>query len=139
MMSLPPFSLNDGWVCEYFELRPDLYEFAKDVPVPSLADWTFDRIRSENWAAWLRRTFTLAALDMCVSYYLYIDTAPHRARIYVNNTHVADYIPPGPDDPPFEVDITADVALGVNTVAFRVECDAPGRFSGVRLQPVPCD
>lgn len=138
-MQLPPISLDAGWVCEYFELRPDLYEFAKDVLVSSLAAWTFDRIRSENWAAWLRRRFTLEPLDTCVQYYLYIDTAPANARIYVNNRHVADYIPPGPDDPPFELDITADVALGENMLAFRVECDAPGCFSGVRLQPVPCD
>lgn len=137
-MQLPPLSLDPGWVCEYFELRPDLYEFAKDVPVPSLSAWSFDRIRSENWAAWLRRRFRLDALDMCVSYYLYIDTAPQHARIYINNHHVADYLAPGPDDPPFELDVTAYVALGENMLAFRVECDAPGQFSGVRLQPVPC-
>lgn len=138
MFTTPFLDLNDNWICEYFELRPDLYEFAKDVDVPALDSWRFDRLRVVDWAAFLRRSFFLAPTDSCVSYHLLIDTAPDGARIYINDRHVADYHAPGPDDPPFELNITDHVHLDTNEIGFRVACDAPGHFSGVRLQSLPC-
>lgn len=131
-------SLDTRWSCEYFELAPDLYEFMSAEPVTSLAAWSFDRRRVDNWAAWLQRTFTLRQVDYCVNYLLLVDSAPAGAEIHINGKLAGIYTPPGPDAPPFELDITLLVALGENRIAFRVGWDAPGAFSGVRLQPVPC-
>jgi hypothetical protein len=138
MPTLPAISLNSGWVCAYFELEPGLYEFQNDVPVPSLVEWVFDKRRLENWAAWLKRGFDLYPTDQCVNYFLYLDSAPEDTAIYINGEKVGVYEKPGPDDPPFEIDVTHLVALEYNEIAFRVEWNAAGRFEGVRLQPVPC-
>ncbi len=136
--SAPALLLETGWSCDYFELEPDLYEFMNPEPVPALSAWTFDRRRVDNWAAWLQRSFTLRRLDYCVNYFLYVDSAPAGAEIHVNGQHAGVYSPPGPDDPPFELDITRLLTLGENRIAFRVAWDMLGAFSGVRLQPVPC-
>jgi hypothetical protein len=138
MIDLFAIELDAAWVCEYFELRPDLYEFAKDVAVPSLEAWSFDKLRVENWAAYLRRPFVLTPTAACVRYFLYIDSAPCGTRIYINNRALIEYQPPGLDDPPFELDVTDHVHLDRNEIGFRVMWDAPGRFSRVRLQPVGC-
>ncbi|MBZ0300833.1 MAG: hypothetical protein K8J31_13870 [Anaerolineae bacterium] len=139
MSTLPAIILHSGWTCEYFELEPGLYEFAQDVRVPSLVEWAFDKRRVENWAAWLKRGFDLRPTDGCVSYFLYLDSAPEDTQIYVNGEKIGIYQQSGPDAPPFEVDVTPYVALEYNEIAFRVEWNAAGRFEGVRLQAVPCD
>ncbi|NDJ61693.1 MAG: hypothetical protein GYB67_11245, partial [Chloroflexi bacterium] len=64
--------LDDQWQCEYFEIEPDLFEFADGLAVPSLEAWTFERRYTEGWAAWLQRSFTLRPLDTCVRYQLHI-------------------------------------------------------------------
>lgn len=135
---LPTLLLETNWTCDYFELEPDLYEFMNSESVATLSAWTFDRRRVDNWAAWLQRSFTLRQLDCCVSYLLYIDSAPAGAKIYVNGQRAGIYFPPGLDDPPFELDVTPLVALGENCLAFRVNWDMLGAFSGVRLQAVSC-
>ncbi len=138
MKTLTAHSLDTGWTCAYFELEPGLYEFMKDVPVSLLADWSFDKVKVENWAAHLQRDFVLEATDDCVNYFLLIDSAPAGAKIYINGEAVAVYQSPGLDDPAYELDITNYVALGKNEIGFRVAWDASGTFSGVRLQPVRC-
>ena len=135
---LPSLGLDNGWTCDYFELEPDLYELMTAQAVPSLAGWSFDRRRVDNWAAWLQRSFTLEPVDMCINYVLLIDSAPAATEIHLNGRQAGIYTPPGLDDPPYELDVTLLVALGENRIAFRVPWDAPGAFSGVRLQPVPC-
>lgn len=131
--------LNTDWVCEYFEMEPGLYEFMNDVPVALLAEWSFDKRRTANWLAWLRRAFTLHPTGECVHYYLLIDSAPDTAAIYINGQAVGLFTPPGPDDPPFELDVTDFVALGQNELAFRLGAGAAGGFDNVRLQAVPCE
>jgi hypothetical protein len=138
MNRLQPIALDADWQCEYFELNPGIYEFMNAIAVPSLAAWSFDRVRVSNWAAYLRRSFWLAPTASCISYFLYIDSAPAHTRIFINDHPSGDYVSPGPDDPPFEMDITLYVALGENEIGFRVAWDAPGHFIGVRLQPVLC-
>ncbi len=139
MTILPPISLDTDWICAYFEVEPVLFEFANDQQVDSLAEWSFAKNRVDNWAAWLKRSFQLEATDYCVNYFLYLDSAPAGTRIYLNGQQVATYTPPGLDDPPYELDITLNVALGANEIAFRVDWNAAGQFAGVRLQPVPCE
>jgi hypothetical protein len=136
---MPALNLDADWRCAYFEIKPDLYEFARDEAVTSLANWSFDKRRVANWAAWLKRDFELQATDFCVSYYLYLDEAPEGAQIYINGEQVAVFHAPGPDAPPYELDVTPYVSLGQNELAFRLQWDMPGEFVGVRLQPVPCD
>lgn len=135
---LPSLGLDNGWTCDYFELEPGLYELMTAQAVPSLAAWSFDRRRVDNWAAWLQRSFTLEPVDMCINYALLIDSAPAGTEIHVNGRQAGVYMPSGLDEPPYEVDVTLLVALGENRIAFRVPWDAEGVFSGVRLQPVPC-
>src|SRR5690606_14889167 len=139
MSKLPAISLNSGWVCEYFELEPGLYEFGDDVTVPSLVEWIFDKRRFENWDAWLRRGFDLRPTDVCVHYALCLDSSQIKTIIHNNVEKVDVYQPPGPGDPPFTIDVTPYVALEYNEIAFRVEWNAAGHFEGVRLQPAPCD
>jgi hypothetical protein len=143
MTTLPVIPLNDDWLCDYFELGPTAYEFLNGTAVRRLSEWTFDKRRVEGWAAWLQRGFVIEPVDECVRYLLYIDSGPDSqtapARIYLNGRHVADFIPPGDDAPPFELDVTDNIYLEDNTIALRVECDAVGQFSGLRLQAVPCE
>ncbi len=139
MKPLAATSLNTGWICEYFELEPALYEFMNDVAVPALSDWSFDKTKVDNWACYLKRDFELESTEACINYYLLIDNAPAGAKIYISGQEVAEYQPPGMDDPPYELDITYYVALGENQLGFRVACDALGQFDGVRLQPVLCE
>lgn len=134
MSVLPAISLNTGWVCEYFQMHAGLREAVDDVAVPSLVEWVFDRRQGEDRAAWLRRGFDLAPLDICVSYVLRLDSAPEETQIYINGERVGQA-----DGGPCEIDVTAYVALEYNEIALRVEWNAAGRFEGVRLQPVPCD
>ncbi|NWF67529.1 MAG: hypothetical protein HXY40_00445 [Chloroflexi bacterium] len=136
-MNLQVFPLETHWECDYFELEPDLYEFATTESAVSLATWRFDARRVENWAAWLHRTFTLSATEDCVRYHLLIDSAPPGTRIFVNEREVVTYAI-GDDDAPFDMDITDSVALGENKLGLRVACDAGGYFSGVRLAVLPC-
>jgi hypothetical protein len=132
--------LTHNWTCDYFELGHSMYEFMQGVDLPSLNEWSFDKRRVEGWAVWLQRSFFLERTEACVSYVLYIDSAPASTRIFVNGEHVMDYIPPADDAPPFEIDVTPYVHLDDNTIAFRVEYhNAETAFAGVCLQPVPCD
>jgi hypothetical protein len=130
-------SLDDQWTCDYFELNPLLFEFATSEPVPSLAAWSFDKRRVQEWAAWLRRSLQIAPMEFCQRYHVLIDQAPPNCKLYVNNQLIAVYTV-GDDDPPFDLDITDYLTLGENKLECRVECDAGGKFEGVWLQSVPC-
>lgn len=133
MNDLPTYSLDAAWHCEYFELDPDLYEFMDGgLAVASLADWHCEARFNVGWAAWLQRTFTLTPTDDCVNYHLDIDAAPGATQVYINNQRVSAV------SAPVKLDVTALVALGDNTIAFRVECGGGGYFGDVRLQTIPC-
>ena len=139
MFTLPAFSLNSDWICEYFEIDSGPRAVTEERRVPALVEWVFDRRPGDNWAAWLRHGFDLEATDFCVSYVLMIDSAPEDTHIFINGEKVGTYQTPRPGEPPFEIDVTLHVALEYNEIALRVEWNAAGRFEGVRLQPVPCD
>lgn len=131
--------LDSGWTCQYVEREPSLNTLTNDIPVPSLAGWSFDRQAVESRAVQLKRSFMLEPTGDCVNYVLIIESAPANTAIYLNGERVNTDDPTGPDEAPFELDITYDVALGENALAFLVECDAAGRFGCVRLQAVPCE
>jgi len=130
-------TLTSGWHCEWLELQPDLYEFMKPESVPVLPSWTFDRRRLHGWAAYLYCDFPLTT-HPALCWLLYIDSAPSPARIYFNHRYIAEYHAPHPDEPPFELDISARVRTGLNQLAFRVESRSVGQFEGIALQSLPC-
>ena len=125
--------LNHGWTCEYFEMNAGQRQFTDDEPVPSLAEWVFDKRRGENWAAWLKCGFDLQPTDACVTYTLRIDSAPEETQLFINGEKLG-VIP----ETPFSIDVTNLVALEYNEIVLRVEWNAAGRFEGISLQAVPC-
>lgn len=131
-------SLDSDWTCGYFGPETGPRGPAHAEPVASLAAWTFDARRAGSQDAWLERPFTLRQVDYCVSYLLLIGSAPAGAAIHINGRPAGVYTTPGPDSPPFELDITLLVTLGLNRAAFRVARDMPGAFSGLRLRMTPC-
>jgi hypothetical protein len=135
MPNLNRISLDQNWTCQYLENDPDLFEFlADDTPVPSLRSWVRNGRFTEGWGAWLHRGFSLEPMDeICLSYFLHIDSAPYKTRIYINEKHIATY------STPVKIDVTDYVWLEDNIIGIRVDCDTPGSFSEVYLQPVPCD
>jgi hypothetical protein len=130
--TIPDISLDDGWTCDYFEDIPTLYEFMETYPVESLARWRFDRMRAENWIAWLEKKFDLPMRDVCVTYWLTIDSAPDETRFYLNGREF------GVIETPLRLDVTDFVTLEANTIAFRVPCGMRGSFSDIRLTAFPC-
>jgi hypothetical protein len=139
MAALPFISLNTGWTVEYFELDPDLYEFAPDPdPVASLADWRCSERYDDRWAAMLRRTFDLEPTETCVTYRLRIERAPGRVVLFINGRRLGEVMAY-----PFEFDVTDYVALEQNQIALRVacaECDGyQGFFGAVYLRAIPCE
>lgn len=130
---MKPIALDNAWTCDYFSLSDDRTEPDRQL-VPYLAAWTPD---ASAPSALLLRRFILKPTDDCVSYMLRIDSAPAHTRIIVNNQHVGDYTP---TDKPFEIDVTPYVYLEDNLIAFRVQYqETVTPFSGVRLQPIPCE
>ncbi len=130
--TIPDISLDDRWTCDYFEDIPTLYEFMETYPVASLAKWRFDKTRAENWIAWLQKKFDLPLRDVCVSYWLCIDSAPAATRLYINGR---DF---GVVATPLRFDVTDYVTLDDNVIAFRVPCEMRGSFSDIRLTAFPC-
>lgn len=126
MGPLQAIDLNAGWQCEYVNRNEDR------VAVPALNQWALDGQKRPSCC--LRRSFTLSALDFCVRYSLLINHAPQRTQVYVNGQQLE--VSGGP---PAAIDITDLVALGENEVSFWVEAPVAGAFSGVRLQPLPCE
>lgn len=135
MTELPVVPLETGWQCDYFEIDPDLYEFAPEpVTITYLSDWRCSGRFTTNWAAYLQRQFDLEPMaDVCLRYVLHIASAPTSTRVYINNTLVGEYL-----NAALTVDVTDHVWLEGNTVALRVVCAEPGTFNGVYLRAVPC-
>lgn len=126
-------SLDENWLCNYFEHEPTLFEFMESGDIPSLMAWTFDARMVEGWSAYLHRTFDLPLQDECINYILHIDRLPASAHLYLNGRDFGDLTAP------LTIDVTDFIALEDNRIAFRVSCDAVGGFGRVRLIAVPCD
>lgn len=136
MSKLPTISLISNWTVDYFEEdRASLYEFMNSEPLPSLANWTFDKRRVEGWLAWLQKTFDLPITNhiACMNYVLEIDEMPYGAVLVINGREF------GAVRTPFSMDVTDFIALEDNRIAFRVPSNAAGMFQGVRLVAVPCE
>ncbi|MCK6580933.1 MAG: hypothetical protein L6Q98_22810 [Anaerolineae bacterium] len=131
--SIPDISLDADWTCDYFEDIPTLYEFMETFRLPSLAKWTFDKTRRENWLAWLQKKFDLPMRDICVTYRLRIDSAPSPGRLTINGRDFGEIAAP------LDLDVTDYVTLEDNLIAFRVPCEARGSFSDIRLTAFPCN
>ncbi len=132
MLNNAEISLDSGWLCDYYEHEPSLYEFMDSHPIPSLTAWRFDARMVEGWSAYLQRRFDLPLQDVCVNYTLHIDALPAPTTLYLNGR---DF---GVIDAPFSADVTDFIALDDNRIAFRVPCDAVGGFGRARLIAVPC-
>ena len=111
--------LETGWLVDDHDGEP--------TPT-ALSAW-----RGDGREARLTRTFTLAPIDFCVSYLLLVDRVPAGTLAAVNGQSVGEI------GDKARVDVTDIVALGGNTLTFRVEPGASGAFSGVRLQAIPCE
>jgi hypothetical protein len=125
--------LNTDWMCDYFELEPDLYEFQDyQESIVHLSEWHFDRRYPEGWAAWLERRFSLYSLGECVQYQLQIDRLPSDTELFVNGRKF------GIVDVPCNLDVTDFVVLEDNRLSFRIPSDATGKFGAIRLTATPC-
>ncbi len=135
MSSLPNLSLNNDWVCNTFELDPDLYEFAHDgQPVADLRAWACDRRYDDGWAAWLQKTFDLPMTDVCINYTLRIARAPKGTVVSINGTRLGEMN----NGNLFEMDVTDYVTLEDNVIRFRVICGGEGSFGDIILEGIPC-
>lgn len=126
-------TLDTDWTCDYFEVDPDLYEFQDyAAALPRLGDWRFDRRYPDGWAVWLERRFTLHPTSECVRYELSITAAPSGAQLSMNGKAY------GSVSAPTTYDVTDDVTLDENRIAFRVESGAEGGFGEIRLRAIAC-
>ncbi len=135
MTKLPTISLLSNWTVDYFEDdTASLYEFMATDPLSSLANWTFDRRRTEGWLAWLQKKFDLPVMNniACMNYLLEIDEVPYGAVLVINGREF------GAVQTPFQMDVTDFIALEDNRIAFRV-AKTSGSFQGIRLVAVPCE
>jgi hypothetical protein len=135
MSRLPTISLISNWTVDYFEDgAASLYEFMSSDSVPSLANWAFDRRRTEGWLAWLQKKFDLPVMNNveCMNYVLEIDYVPYGAALVINGREF------GAVQTPFRMDVTDFIALEDNRIAFRV-ANTEGAFQGIRLVAVPCE
>jgi len=98
----------------------------------TITDWP--GLEFPDCIAWVWRTFTLEPTDLCVRYYLYIDSMPKVALIAINDHKINPLTTP----PPYKLDVTDYVTLDENVIGFRVT-GADGAFGHVHLQPVACD
>lgn len=135
MTTAATISLDDNWLCEYFETDPDLFEFAASGQrVSSLREWVCSGRYDESWAAWLQRRFDLPSTDFCVRYTLHIDAAPNGTVLYLNGRRMGTI----DSTQPFSFDVTDYVTLEDNRIAFRAGCEG-GRFGSVFLRQRPCE
>jgi len=135
MTKLPTISLLSNWTVDYFEDdTASLYEFMATDPLSSLANWTFDRRRTEGWLAWLQKKFDLPVMNniACMNYLLEIDEVPYGAVLVINGREF------GAVQTPFQMDVTDFIALEDNRIAFRV-AKTSGSFQGIQLVAVPCE
>jgi hypothetical protein len=129
-------SLDNDWLCQYFERETDgKRSAASGIPVPSLAAWTRGDPCQTGGVAYLQRGVYLEPTDLCVSYILHIDSAPGKVVLYVNGRRLGHL----DGTRPFHFDITDYMALEENAIALSVVCAAPGSFGAIYLQQVPCE
>lgn len=126
MSNLNTRSLNENWTCQW----PENQEF-----IPLLNESSFDdRQMGKNMNVWLQRSFNVEPMDeICLRYFLHIDSAPRDSQVYINEKHIATY------SAPFKIDVTDYLWLEDNIIGIRVDRDTPGNFGDIYLQPVPCD
>lgn len=141
MIPRAPLSLDSGWRAEYFELEPDVYEFADvdGLPVPSLQRWRCEQRYTEGWAAYLQRSFDLDPIENeCLRFELVIERAPAHLVLYLNGRRLGEI----DGRTLFRFDITDYVTLEDNRIGLRVtcaDCAARGCFGRVSVIAVPCD
>lgn len=134
--ALVPVSLDANWQVEYFEVNPDLYEWAAAAqPVPSLSKWHCTARFDEAWAAMLHTRFDLLPLDICVHYLLHIERAPGSIILYINGRRMGEI----DGGVPFCFDVTDYVTLEDNQMSIKVMCADAGTFGRVYLLPVACE
>lgn len=141
-MNLPGIRLESGW---RFQSAATNDEDAASRAVndrdwetlPSLENWR-QAISAATGFLWLRQTVNLKPFDVCVVYFLHVDAVPGNVSFFVNGHHIGNHRANGGI---FAEDVTRYVHLDSNLVAVRLDCTKikGEHFSGVRLQPVPCD
>ena len=134
MTTSPLLSLTADWVCDYFELDPNLYEFADGIPVPSLRGWSPEKRYDDTWAAYLQKSFALEITDVCFNYVLHVESAPLGTVVTLNNARLGQYM-----GKPLAIDVTDAITWDENLLAFRIVCGTTGSFSGVYLRPIACN
>jgi hypothetical protein len=131
MSTLPSISLDEHWQVRYFPIRTDDLVDGYAGSVPAITEWA--GLESPDSIVWIWRPFYLEPTNICVRYYLSIDSRPSATGIVVN-----DYQLVPPNTPlPLKVDITDYVMLEENIIALRVTSD--GKFGHISLLPIPCD
>ena len=119
--SLPDISLDGNWT-----RRASASD--TETAVASLAHWS-----PESGQTMLIKRFDLPMRDVCVSYWLRLETAPTNARMRINQREYGE-IPTS-----LEIDVTDEVMLEDNEIAFSLPAQAQGAFGDIRLIVRPCD
>lgn len=119
--SLPDISLNSGWIAQSSSRE-------SEQVVASLARWSPEASR-----AVLVKRFNLPMRDVCVTYRLWFEDAPANATLRVNQREYTNF------ETPLEIDVTDEVMLEDNEIAFYVPDQARGSFGDIRLIVRPCD
>ena len=126
MSRLPTISLISNWTVDYFEnSAASLYEFMSSENVRSLANWTFDRRRTEGWLAWLQKKFDLPVMNniACLNYLLEIDEVPYGAVLVINGREF------GAVSTPFRMDVTDFIEVTEPVVRMILQLDTERAFS----------
>jgi hypothetical protein len=135
--------LDTDWFCTYI-----LLEGIGDghAVIPQLSEWTFrSKFMAEHWppevrfSAWFWREFDLEPTNYCVRYFLHIDSTPGEISVIFLNRkeHVAVK-----QSGPLAIDVTDYVMLEGNKLSLRLDpstAQLDRKFSGVRLEAVPCE
>jgi hypothetical protein len=132
--------LDTDWFCTYFhhELLDEMADGHDFIHL--LSEWTPRKgTLDANISIWLNRTFNLEPTDYCVRYYLHIDATPGEISLAFSNTK--DYLVEKQTGP-MVIDVTDYVTLEGNNLSLRLDPSTArldGKFSGVRLEAVPCE
>jgi len=84
----------------------------------------------------LTHHFWLEPLDICVGYWLHVESAPAGTAIYMNDQPIGRI----ENETSFASEVTDFVWLETNTITFMIQ-DSGGIFplSGIRLEAIPCE
>jgi hypothetical protein len=135
-----PIPLDTGWEAEYFELEPDLYEWAAaPQPVARLSRWQCAARYDETWAVVLSTRFDVPPIDeVCLHFVLHLAHAPGPVTLYLNGRRLGEI----DGREPFALDVTDFITLEDNRLQIRIECacfERGERFGPILLQRVECE